>query len=376
MYTTNSVSSIKAIGVAVPPHKISQSHHYSILENANGLSREQKLRLRKIYSKSGIENRYSVLAEFGNDQFEEHLIFDPSGLKPLFPISSRMKLFENFAVDLCEKAVLDCLNKLMEFDNSNITHVVTFSCTGMSAPGLDIQIIDRLNLNKNAERTCINFMGCYAAINALKVANYISIADKNAVVLIVGIELCTLHYNKSNESDQVVANAIFADGAAAAIISFKEIKVKNDLLGLKILNFYSEFEPSGKKDMAWSIGDHGFDLRLSSYVPELLKLNMESFINKLFSKSRLSVADIDFYAIHPGGIKILEACEIALNILPEQNKISYNVLREFGNMSSVTILFVLNETINSLNKSDCGKKVLSCAFGPGLTMESMILEIA
>jgi len=223
MNETNSNSTIRAIGVAVPPHKISQSHHYSILENANGLSREQKLRLRKIYSKSGIENRFSVLPEFGDDHFEEHLLFDPSGLKPLFPISSRMRLFEKFAFDLCEKAILDCLNKFSKFDRSSISHVITFSCTGMSAPGLDIQIIDRLELNKSAERTCINFMGCYAAINALKVANYISLANKNAIVLIVGIELCTLHYNKSNEPDQVVANAIFADGASAAIISFNEI---------------------------------------------------------------------------------------------------------------------------------------------------------
>ena len=269
---------------------------------------------------------------------------------------------------------LYCFNKINNFDRSVITHVITFSCTGMSAPGLDIQLIERLGLNRNVERTCINFMGCYAAFNAIKVGDHITQSVDEAVVLIVGVELCTLHYNKSKEPDQVVANAIFADGAAAAIISKREFIT--DHIMFKLLNFYSEFEPAGNKDMVWRIGDTGFDLRLSSYVPELLQNVMNDFIEKLFDRSKLTSNDIDYYALHPGGVKILEACEIALNITPLQNKISYDVLRNYGNMSSVTILFVLNQYINSLKSDDANKKIVSCAFGPGLTMESMILEIA
>lgn len=374
MNSSGNYSSINAIGVAVPPNKISQSHHYSILENANGLTREEKLRLRKIYSKSGIDNRYSVLSEFGNDHFADHILFDPTGINPSLTISKRMNLFDEFALNLSEIATLDCFNKIHNFDRSVITHLITFSCTGMSAPGLDIQLIERLGLNRNVERTCINFMGCYAAFNAIKVADHITKSVDNAVVLIVGVELCTLHYNKSKEPDQVVANAIFADGAAAAIISKR--KFITDQIMFKLLNFYSEFEPAGNKDMVWRIGDTGFDLRLSSYVPELLQNVMNDFIEKLFDRSKLTSNDIDYYALHPGGVKILEACEVALNIAPLQNKISYDVLRNYGNMSSVTILFVLNQYINILKSDDANKKMVSCAFGPGLTMESMILEIA
>lgn len=373
MNSTGKYSSIKSIGTAVPPNKISQSHHYSILENANGLTREEKLRLRKVYNKSGIENRYSVLAEFGDDQFDDHLLFDPSGISPSLGVSKRMSLFDDFALNLIESAALDCFNKINNFDKSLITHVITFSCTGMSAPGLDIQLIDRLGLNRNAERTCINFMGCYAAFNAIKVADHITKSVDDAVVLIVGVELCTLHYNKSKEPDQVVANAIFADGAAAAIIS--KLEFVTDHLKFNLLNFYSEFEPAGSKDMVWRIGDTGFDLRLSSYVPELLQNAMNDFIEKLFIRSKLTVNDIQYYALHPGGVKILEACEVALNITPLQNKISYEVLRDYGNMSSVTILFVLNEYLKMLTDADINKKMVSCAFGPGLTMESMVLEI-
>src|SRR5204863_3824921 len=138
---------------------------------------------------------------------------------------------------------------------------------------------------------------------------------------------------------------------------------------LALQNFYSEFEPAGKDDMIWTIGDFGFDLRLSAYVPDLIRKNIHSMLQKLFEKAGMKQEDIHYYAMHPGGIKILEACEGALQISKDQNKNSYRILREFGNMSSVTIFFVLREYLKSFTKEDAGKKMLACAFGPGLTME-------
>ncbi len=370
------IPSIKAIGTAVPPHRISQEHHYTILESANGLNRAEKLQLRKIYSHSGIITRHSVLEEFGHNDRIGNILFHPAGIEPPASVSKRMDLYELYAADLCVKAVENCLEKVSSFQMNEITHLVTFSCTGMFAPGLDIQLVEKLGLNRNVERTCINFMGCYAGINALKVAYHISRSQPGAVVLVAGVELCTIHYKKNNKQDQLIANAIFADGASACIVSSKNISPPSGSVELLLQNFYAEFEPSGKDEMVWRIGDFGFDLRLSVYVPDLIKRNILSLMNKLFLKANMKQEKIDLYAIHPGGTKILVACEEALNITKEQNRISYEILRDFGNMSSVTIFFVLDKYIQSLTSADRGKKILACAFGPGLTMESMIVEVS
>lgn len=367
---------IQAIGTAVPVNKISQEHHASIIESANGITREERLVLKTIYGRSGIKHRYSVLSEFDRDDSEDNKLFHPSGKFPEVPVSERMNIYEQYAADVCGEAVKDCLAKLPSLDKKEITHLVTFSCTGMHAPGLDIQLVENFGLERNVERTCINFMGCYAAINALKSAYYISKAEPEAVVLIAGVELCSLHYRKSNDPFQVVANAIFADGAAAAIISSRDINDGKDHVTLGLRNFYSEFEQSASNDMVWRIGDFGFDLRLTPEVPNVVKGNIKALVNSLLKRSKLEQTDIDHYAIHPGGIKILEACQESLGLSKEQNAISYSVLRDYGNMSSVTVMFVLSRYLETLNSSDKGKKILSCAFGPGITMESMILEVA
>jgi alpha-pyrone synthase len=362
-------ATILSIGIAVPQFKISQDLHHSILESANGLNRFEKLVLKKIYKNSGVESRYSVLEEFGKEDKPDNLVFHPANGNGHVGVSARMQLFDTHAIELGINAVNDCLKKA-EIIPQQITHLITFSCTGMSAPGLDIQLIERLGINRSAERTCINFMGCYAALNALKIASYITEANPKAIVLLCGVELCTLHYQKSKTNDQLIANALFADGAAAAIVTSGSFSKGRD--AMRIGNFYSEFEPSGLEDMAWKIGDNGFDIRLSSYVPALVRDHIQKLIDKLFHHSALKQEDIDWYAIHPGGIKILEACEQALNISKSMNDFSYEVLREYGNMSSVTILFVLEKYFRLIKNND-EKKILACAFGPGLTLESMIL---
>lgn len=366
---------IHSIGTAVPKHKIAQSVHHDILQASPAIGRKQKLQIRKIYGRTGIAYRHSVLEEFGRTENSSNILFFPSDQDRMAPVSVRMKIFEDFGAEICVAAVKDSLTHLIGFNLSSVTHIITFSCTGMYAPGLDIQLVERLGLNKSVERTCINFMGCYAAINAIKSAYYISSAVEDAVVLIVGLELCTLHYQKNETEDQIVANAIFADGAAAAIISAMDIGKGEHRLSLSLKNFYAEFEPAGRDEMAWRIGDHGFDLKLSSYVPDLIAKNIKEMMLKIFKRANLTQDQIHYYALHPGGISILEACEKALGISKDQNSISYKVLNDFGNMSSVTILFVLKEYLKQFTKDDTGKKLLAYAFGPGLTMESMIAEI-
>lgn len=365
---------IQSIGCAVPDNKIPQKKHYAILEAATEMEREEQLKLRLIYSRSGIESRYSVLSEFGREEQEGNILFYPANHHPAVPVSLRMDLYEKYAAELSQKAVAACLADLPTLSPDSITHLITFSCTGMSAPGTDIQLIELFGLSRNIERTCINFMGCQAAVNALKVADYIARSNADAIVLISGVELCTLHYQKSESQDQMLANALFADGAAAAIISSKDLRSTSHP-GFLLRAFHSEFDPAGSNEMVWRVGDFGFDIRLSAYVPDLIKNKIAELTTRLFKKNNISPEDIDLYALHPGGIKILEACEAALGIGKEKNAVSYAVLKEYGNMSSVTILFVLKQYMMMPVQEIKGKKILGCAFGPGLTMESMLLEV-
>lgn len=365
--------SIQAIGTATPPYKISQQKHYAILESANGLSRGEKLKMKMIYSRSGIEYRYSVLDEFGREDNPENLIFHPAGTASA-SISTRMEVYENHAASLCVQAANSCFGKLPELKAEQITHLITFSCTGMYAPGLDIQLVQKLGLQTNVERTCINFMGCYAGINALKMAYHIARSEPNAIIMLAGVELCSLHYQKSGDQNQMLANALFSDGAAVTIVSSQKLSKDNNIPGLSMESFYSEFDQGGIEEMVWRIGDAAFDLRLSPEVPNVVKGNISGLVDKLLHKAGMKQEGIDFYAIHPGGVKILEACEKELGLTKDQNAVSYNVLRNYGNMSSVTVLFVLAEYMTMLSPDHPGKKILACAFGPGLTIESMILE--
>ncbi len=363
---------IYSIGTAVPPNRISQELHYDILASANGLNRAEQLTLRTIYAKSGISYRHSVLEEFGTPDQPDHIIWHPAGNVPSTGVAERMAVYEQFAAGLCADAVRDCFARIPAVGPADVTHIVTFSCTGMYAPGLDIQLVTDMGMPRNTERTCINFMGCYAAINAFKHAFHIARSQPDAVVLIAGVELCSLHYQKSNEANQMIANALFSDGAAAALISGRELQPGRTHPGFMMRDFYSEFEESATNDMVWRIGNAGFDLRLTPEVPNVVRGAIRGLIDRLFERAGMTPGDIDRYAIHPGGVKILEACEAALDISKEDNAASYEVLRNYGNMSSVTVMFVLRSLMDSM-PPDAGKNILACAFGPGITMESMIV---
>lgn len=362
---------IHSIGTAVPKNQISQKELCIAIENNSSLDRRSRLLLRNIYNSTGIEKRHTVL-----DDFLGHSLFSQEEAGNNFPVSERMRIFEKTALQLCKTAVQNCLDSLIDFNKRDITHVIAFSCTGMYAPGLDIEIIEELGLNPEAERTCINFMGCYAAVNALKSAFHIARSQPHAKILLTGVELCSLHYMGGKEQEQMIANAIFSDGAAAVILSSDESIINKSNVKLSLREFHSDFYSAGKNEMVWSIGDAGFNLRLSASIPRLLHDKAGLFFKRLLHKSGIEERDVNFYAIHPGGIKILEACEAALSLTKTDNRHSYEVLKQYGNMSSVTILFVLNEYLKSLQKEDQGKNIAACAFGPGITMESMLLQVA
>jgi predicted naringenin-chalcone synthase len=241
----------------------------------------------------------------------------------------------------------------------------------MYAPGLDIDVVQQLSLKTSTQRLSINFMGCYGAFNALKMANAICTADKHANVLVVCVELCSIHFQNAWTLDAIIANAIFADGAAAALIQASSISKH-----LQFRSFHCDIVPQSRQEMAWRIADFGFEMVLTSYVPDVIKTGISQFTDALLQKTALSWQDIHYFAIHPGGLKILQACETALAITPADNRWSYEVFRQYGNMSSATILFVLRDLLQACKTEDNEKKIFSCAFGPGLTLESMILQMS
>jgi predicted naringenin-chalcone synthase len=365
-------SCISAIGIANPVNRFNQSRIYQFMANASGLDATNRARLKSIYDHSGIEHRYSVISDFGTDNLDEFTYFAPSvNLEPFISTQQRMQLYQREAVNVAENAARNCLADLPTATLSLITHLITVSCTGMYAPGLDIDLVERLGLKTSTERTCINFMGCYGAINALKTADYICRASSQAKVLIVSVELCTLHFQKENTLDNWVANSLFSDGAAAVLIEHS-LQTSTSNISLELKHFYTELLPEASKEMGWYIGNTGFEMKLTSRVTRQIKKNISAVTHRLMESADMAFNQIDAFAIHPGGRKILEAVEEALELPEESNDLAYQVLREYGNMSSATILFVLKKLLDRTVKRD--QHILSFAFGPGLTMEGMVLK--
>jgi predicted naringenin-chalcone synthase len=365
-------SCISAIGTANPQYKIPQQTIYHFMVKAFGLDATNALRLKQIYDGSGIDHRYSVIPDFSFSDTNDNTFFGKAAdLEPFPGTQQRLQLYQQTAIGVAADAAQKCFNQFDSNIAASITHLITVSCTGMYAPGIDIELVEKLGLNRQTERTCINFMGCYGAINALKTADYICRADTNAKVLVVSVELCTLHFQKTNTLDNWVANSLFSDGAAAVLVE-NELQRSNNATSLRLKNFYSEFIPEASNDMGWYVGNFGFEMKLTSKVSKHLKRHIKPLTDRVLQKAGLSFEQIDDFAIHPGGRSILEATEEALSISPAANELAYQTLREYGNMSSATILFVLQKILN--RDTEAGKNILSFAFGPGLTVEGMILE--
>jgi predicted naringenin-chalcone synthase len=363
-------SCISAIGIANPDNRIAQGDIYYFMVNAFGLSATHASRLKSIYDHSGIDYRYSVIPDFGTTDPSQYTFFEQTAdLEPFPDTQKRLKLYEKEAISI---AIKNCLSGFEDGILQQITHLITVSCTGMHAPGIDIELVEKLPLNRDTERTCVNFMGCYGAINAMKVADYICRAEPDAKVLVVSVELCTLHFQKENTLDNWVANSLFSDGAAAVLVENSANRLgKGTYLSLK--NFYTEFVTEARDDMGWYVGNTGFEMILTSRVSKQIKKHIKELSNRFLQKVKVDAGQITAYAVHPGGRKILEAVEQALELPEESNTFAYQTLQEYGNMSSATILFVLHKMLAAQNLQ--GQKIMSFAFGPGLTVEGMILEM-
>ena len=353
------MSTIVSIGTAVPAYCHQQTDILHFMQNVYGLNEAEKRKLRFMYSQSGIEQRYSVLSDYSRPANEWKFYAPTENLEPFPTLEQRMAVFNKQAPLLSIDAIRNCLNGVAQ--DEDITHLITVSCTGMSAPGLDLQVLELMDASKNIMRTSVNFMGCYAAIHALKIADAFCKSDKAAKVLIVCTELCTLHFQREHTLDNIMSSLLFADGAAAILVTGDDSSK-----GLQIDNFYSEVVPKGKRDMAWELSSTGFLMQLSGYVPDLIQEDFDTVVKSSLQKSGWQKNDVTDWCIHPGGKRILEAVQQSVGLQKEQLQSSYQVLQQHGNMSSATVLFVLKELLHLKGK----RKVLGAAFGPGLTIET------
>lgn len=332
----------------------------NFMQQVYAVQESDKRKMRFLYQQSGIRQRYSTIADYSKPIQEWRFYPQTENLEPFPSLEQRMTLYAKQAPLLSVSAIRNCLQQ--QYDHKKITHLITVSCTGMSAPGLDLQLVELLDLEKNIFRTSINFMGCYAAIHGLKIADAICRSDTKAQVLVVCTELCTLHFQREATMDNIASSLLFGDGSAAALITHDTHSAR----GLHLDSFYSEIVAKGKSDMAWELSSTGFLMTLSSYIPQLIEEDFSGIVERA-SEQEDGKQPVTHWCIHPGGKRILESIHKSLNFTNGQLKASYDVLQDYGNLSSATILFVLKKM---MQQEKSMPRLLGAAFGPGLTVET------
>ena len=351
-----STAYLNRIATAVPEHDV----HDSFVIFAEKMLAEPRLRaiFRRMANRADIAYRYSFLNPKADGQFSSHDANEFYRLGDFPSTSQRMELFEQSAPKLMRK-VVDKL-ALSEEERAGVTHVLVTCCTGLYAPGLDFEIVEHLGLSPSVERTMVGFMGCYAAINALKLARHIVRSDPKAGVLMLNLELCTLHFQETQDLEQILSFLVFADGAAASLISGRG-------RGFALDSFKAVLVPETRGLITWKIRGLGFDMLLSGQVP--VELGRALHGGELMAERD----GIDLWAVHPGGRSILDAVEKGLELPPDALAASREVLSRYGNMSSATVMFVLEKIMQQARP---GQRGCAMSFGPGLTAETMRFHVA
>lgn len=358
---------IQNIDTVVPEHFFEQDFLRDKMKIYLGEKETSRRIIHRIYSQSGIEKRHTVINDFrknGSPRF----FFEKDGTLNEPSTGKRNDLYAKKGKKLFIAAARKTIENNQTVKKEEITHIITVSCTGFFSPGPAFEIIKALDLPDSTQRFHLGFMGCFAAFPAMKMAKSFCDSDPNATVMVVCLELCSIHLQNSDMPDNLVSASVFADGAGGMLI---QSEPKSDY-ALQIHDFSTAVAENSQKDMAWTIGDTGFDMVLSSYVPEIIDTNLLDAITPLFQKLEINPEDIRHWAIHPGGRAILDKIENSFNLPKEKIASSRKVLSKYGNMSSATILFVLADLMEQeKTESD---SILAMAFGPGLTIESALLS--
>lgn len=374
---------LRSLQTLVPPTLLRQEEVRDVFARQPGLGRLAQRLITASFNASGIETRYTALSELTMAESPTTPVFYDSSQGLLLSPGTKIRneIYVREARELFIEAARRAIDADDVFTAADITHVITVSCTGFHAPGPDYEIVRALGLSESVQRYHLGFMGCYASMPALRAASQFCAADPDAVVLVVSVELCTLHLRSSEDPDLIVASSLFADGAAAGIVTAKEIST--DAPGFALDRFHTALATEGEKDMAWTIGDEGFEMILSTSVPQIIGANIEQATRALYAADeKLEAAfdrgrigdEVEHWAIHPGGRSILDRVQQQLSLTESQLHPARETLREYGNMSSATVLFVLRRILEDSGTRP-GERVAAMAFGPGLTAESALFTV-
>jgi predicted naringenin-chalcone synthase len=346
---------LNRVATVVPPndmHETFVNFARTLLEDRRTLALFDRMA-----TKAQIRHRYSVLSPLAA---RDGLAVDRVYARGRFPSTGeRMQLFERYAPALAAKAV-DQLD--LGDEARRVSHLIVSSCTGMYAPGIDLDLVERCHLDPSVERTMVGFMGCYAAINSLKLARHVVRSEPSSRVLVVNLELCSLHLQEATNLEQLLSFLVFGDGCAASLVTAEPT-------GLALDRFQAVLMPETRRLITWKIGDQGFDMFLSGRVPGAITHGLADAARSILNGA--PPREIDRWAVHPGGRSVLDAVEQGLGLAPTALKASRDVLDRFGNMSSATIMFVLASV---LEEAKAGQQGCAMAFGPGLTAETMLFH--
>jgi predicted naringenin-chalcone synthase len=358
---------LAGLGTAVPDHSLTQEEAVELHTAICGIDAERSRTLRAVYRRSGVRRRHSVVLGTSDGPLHERQEFyeavaDDSDLGPT--TARRMRAYEDHAPGLAIAATRAALHDA-DVEPLDVSHVVTVSCTGFIAPGLDVRIIQALGMRPTTQRTHVGFMGCHGALNGLRVAQSLVDAEPDALAIVCSVELCSLHFAYGWQPEMMVANALFADGAAAVV---GRAAVTDDApwrLGATA----TVRLPDSEDDMSWRIGDHGFRMTLSARVPDRIAGCLGDWLTDWLASQGLGVEDVGSWAVHPGGPRIVSAVEQALGLAKEVTAPSRSVLADFGNMSSATVLFILER----LRAAKAPRPCVALALGPGLVAEAALI---
>jgi predicted naringenin-chalcone synthase len=358
---------VVGMGSAAPEFSIPQAEAAEVNKVFCGGPQKRLRAIPALYRRAGVRKRHSVVLQRaeGEPLARQSLYRPTRGAGDGGPTTGeRMRAYEREAPPLllraCGRAIDDAA-----LDPARITHLVTVSCTGFDAPGSDARIIAELGLQRTVQRTHVGFMGCHGALNGLRVAASFAGADPDAHVLVGAVELCTLHFYYGWDAEKIVANSLFADGAGALVGTGGN---GHDRAGWRLQANGTYLMPDSADAMTWKIGDHGFHMTLSAQVPGLIREHLAAWMHSWLAGAGLTLDQIATWAVHPGGPRILDATGEALGLPSGALAVSRDVLREFGNMSSATLLFILER----LRREGASRPCVAVGFGPGMVVETAL----
>lgn len=346
---------LRGIGTAVPRSDLPQERAAELAADLMGLTDRRRRALATLYGQTGVETRGTEIADGGEPNFFLPGVPDPT-------TDARLVRYRAVAPDLAAEACADALAR-SGVPAGAITHLVTVSCTGFHAPGVDLELVRALGLSPGVQRTAVGFMGCHGAINGLRVADAFARADPDARVLVCCVEVCSVHFQYEPVEGAVTANALFGDGAAACVVAGR-----GD--GPRIHGFGAEVFADSAGEMGWRIGDHGFVMTLSARVPGLLAAKVGPWVDAWLAGQGTDRASVRSWAVHPGGPRIVEGVRGSLGLGSDAVADALEVLRTHGNMSSPTVLFIIRRMLDR----GAPLPLAALAFGPGLAGEAMLVD--